>query len=293
MAQRPRWRVSWSATGLALLLVLGAAINQYPAVASWVTQYYQSKLISEVAGSQKDVPAPQIHKGLERARAYNELLVGGALVAANTRKPTSESAPVGEYDYSSLLNATTSGVMGRLRIPGIQVDLPIYHGTDDVTLTKGIGHLEGTSLPVGGLSQHSVLTAHRGLPTAELFDNLDQVEVGDTFVIEVFGEVLSYQVVTTQVVQPNETQSLVPVYGEDLVTLVTCTPLGINTHRILVTGERISPTPIKDVEDSGKRPEIPGFPWWTVVIGGSLLIALTIVWRSGYPPKPRRRRVTR
>lgn len=287
------WRLSWSATGLAALLVIGVVINQYPVVASWVSQYHQSRLITEVAGAQVSILAPKLHHELERARAYNDLLVGGALVAANNRKPTSDSAPVGEYDYSTLLNATPSGVMGRLRIPAIKVDLPIYHGTDDVTLTKGVGHLEGTSLPVGGLSQHSVLTAHRGLPEAELFNNLDRVDIGDTFVVEVFGEVFSYEVVRTQVVQPNETKSLAPVYGEDLVTLVTCTPLGINTHRILVTGQRVLPTPVKDVEDAGQPPRIPSFPWWTLVIGGSVVLAGVIVWRSGYPPKRRPRRAAR
>lgn len=291
--QRPRWRISWSAAGLALLVVIGVTINQYPSVASWVSQYYQSQLIVDVSQSQVTEPRPELLSEIDHARAYNDLLVGGALVAANTRKPTSDSVKVGEYDYYSMLNATPTGVMGRLRIPDIAVDLPIYHGTDDETLTKGVGHLEGTSLPVGGVSQHSVLTAHRGLPEAELFNNLDQVSTGDTFVIEVFGEVLTYRVINTQVVEPDETQSLAPVYGEDLVTLVTCTPLGINSHRILVTGERVTPTPIKDVESAGQRPDIPGFPWWTLVIGASWLLAGFIIWRTGYPPKPRPRRVTR
>lgn len=289
-AAKPRWRMSWSAAGLAAVLVLGVAVNQYPAVASWVSQYNQSQLITEVSGTLADEPTPQLHGEIERAQAYNELLVGGALLAANTRKPTAESGGVGEYDYSSLLKATPTGVMGRLRIPDIDVDLPIYHGTDDLTLTKGVGHLEGTSLPVGGLSQHSVLTAHRGLPEATLFDNLDKVETGDTFVIEVYGEVLTYRVIKTQVVQPEETEALLPVYGHDLATLVTCTPLGINSHRILVTGERVTPTPVEDVQAAGERPEIPGFPWWAVILSGSLVLAAVVVWRAGYPPRPRPKR---
>ena len=290
---RPRWRMPWGAAGLALLMVIGVMVNQYPSVASWVSQYYQSQVIDDVSRAQVSEPLPELHTENTRAREYNQKLVGGALVAANNRKPISESAHAGEYDYNSILNANGTGIMGRLRVPVINVDLPIYHGTDDLTLTKGIGHLEGTSLPVGGESQHSVLTAHRGLPEAELFDNLDKVEIGDTFVIEIFGEVLTYQVIKTQVVQPDETQSLLPTYGEDLVTLVTCTPLGINSHRILVTGERVTPTPIKDVAAAGQRPEIPGFPWWTLAIGGSWILAGIIIWRSGYPPKPRPRRVTR
>ncbi|MEA5053293.1 MAG: class C sortase, partial [Propionicimonas sp.] len=290
---RRRWKLSWSGTGLALLLVAGVAVNQYPAVASWVAQYHQSQLISDVASAEVHQSAQHLETELDRARAYNEQLVGGALVAANDRLPTSDAGPVGGYDYNALLDATPDKVMGRLRIPAIDVDLPIYHGTDDVTLTKGVGHLEGTSLPVGGTSQHTVLTAHRGLPQATLFDDLDKVVVGDTFTIELFGEVLTYRVVTTQVVQPDQNQALNPVYGRDLATLVTCTPLGINSHRILVTGERVLPTPVQDLQAAGQPPDIPGFPWWTVVIAGALTAAALIVRRTGYPPARRPNRALR
>lgn len=283
---RRRWRMPWSAAGLAALLVLGVGLHQYPVVASWVSQYYQSQLITQISGSQVTAPAPELAEEITRARAYNELLVGGALVAANTRKPISDAARVAQVEYSSLLRATPAGVMARLRIPAIAVDLPVYHGTDDETLTKGVGHLEGTSLPVGGASQHAVLTAHRGLPEATLFDDLNRVDVDDTFTIEVFGEVLTYRVFSTQVVEPDETQALAPLYGRDLVTLVTCTPLGINTHRILVTGERVIPTPLADVASAGAPPEI-SFPWWAVVLGGAGLGAVLLVWRSGYA-RPRR-----
>ena len=287
---RPRWRISWSAAGLALLLVIGVGVNQYPSVASWLSQYYQSLLITDVSDAQATEPVPELLNQLQRAHTYNDLLIGGALIEANNRKPTSGSAHVGDYDYSTLLNATSTGVMGRLRIPSIQVDLPIYHGTDDITLTKGVGHLEGTSLPVGGLSQHTVLTAHRGLPEATLFDNLDRVSIGDTFTVELFGEVLTYRVFASQVVEPDESRALNPVYGRDLATLVTCTPLGINSHRILVTAERVTPTPVEDIAAAGERPDIPGFPWWTLVLGATLLMAVAIVWRTGYPPRPRPKR---
>lgn len=278
---RRRWRMPWMSAMFAGLLVMGVMINQYPTVASWVSQYYQSQLIMDVTGQIRE-PDVKIAAAIDRAHAYNELLVSGGLVPANTNKPTAQASRVGEYDYRDLLNATDTGVMGRLRVPSIEVDLPIYHGTDDETLTKGIGHLEGTSLPVGGFSQHSVLTAHRGLPEATLFNDLDRVVIGDTFVVEVFGEVLTYQVVDTQVVDPGDSQAIVPVYGRDLVTLVTCTPLGINTHRILVTGERVTPTPAKDLQEAGQRPDIPGFPWWAVYLSAALVLAIGYVWRSGY-----------
>ncbi len=152
--------------------------------------------------------------------------------------------------------------------------------TDDV-LERGTGHLEGTALPVGGASTHAVLTGHRGLATAELFTHLDRVAVGDTFTIEVFGEVLSYRVSVTRVVAPEDTETLYPQTGRDLVTLVTCTPLGINSHRILVTGERILPTPVDDVAAAGARPDIPGFPWWAVILGAVVLALAAYVWAAG------------
>lgn len=265
------WRLAWPTAVVAALTLVGAALLLYPATASWVSQYQQSQLIVGIA--QEQVPdAPELAAGLVRAREYNDLLVSGASLEANSHKPTGAATDVAGYDYNALLDATPEGVMGRLRVPAIDVDLPIYHGTDDVTLTKGVGHLEGTSLPIGGVSQRSVLTAHRGLPEATLFDNLDRVVIGDTFTIEVFGEVLTYRVIETKVVEPEDTDTLRVVAGEDLVTLVTCTPLGVNTHRILVTGERVTPTPLRDVQQAGAVPDIPGFPWW--VVGGVTVIVL-------------------
>lgn len=171
----------------------------------------------------------------------------------------------------------------------IDVDLPIYHGTSDVTLLRGIGHLEGTALPVGGNGTHAVLTGHRGLAESELFTHLDRLAVGDTFTIEVFGQVLTYRVGETKVVDPSDTETLYPVRGKDLVTLVTCTPLGINSQRILVTGERVTPTPARDLAHAGARPDIPGFPWWVVVIGAAVAVLTLYVWWMGHAP----RRVTR
>ncbi len=280
VAKRRRWRMPWGMLAVVLVMLLGVGVLEYPHVASWLSQYYQSQLIVDVAGEQHD--ATDLHAELVRAHAYNDLLESGALLTANANKPTSDSGAVEQYDYDSLLSATPSGVMGRLRVPSVDIDLPIYHGTDDETLTRGVGHLEGTSLPVGGSSQHSVLTAHRGLPEATLFDNLPEVKMGDRFTIEVFGEVLTYEVVDTQVVEPADTGTLRAVEGEDLVTLVTCTPLGINSHRYLVTGTRVTPTPIKDIEQAGEVPSIPGFPWWAVILIGALLLAVVLIVLAGF-----------
>ena len=281
---RPKWKLRWGALGLAFVVLAGMGVTLYPHVASWLSQYYQSLLIEQVSDPQaQEAIEPSVTTQLRDAHEYNSLLVGGAFLAPDANKPEADAYQVGDFDYNELLKMSDSGIMGRLRIPSIKVDLPVYHGTDDATLLKGVGHLEGTSLPVGGIDQHSVLTAHRGLPQATLFNDLGDVELGDTFTVEVLGEVLTYQVIDSRVVDPSDTDSLRVVAGKDLMTLVTCTPLGINTHRILVTGERITPTPIADIQAAGTPPNIPGFPWWTLWIAGTV-IALTIyVWRAGYP----------
>ena len=277
-----RWRLPLGALGLALVILVGMGTVLYPHVASWFSQYHQSKLIEQVStpAGQQDAES-SISAQLQAAHEYNRLLVGGAFLAPSATKPAASPYQVGNFDYDALLSAGESGIMGRLRIPAIKVDLPLYHGTADATLLKGVGHLEGTSLPVGGLDQHSVLTAHRGLPEATLFNDLDRVATGDTFTVEVLGEVLTYRVIESRVVDPSDTESLRVVAGTDLMTLVTCTPLGINTHRILVTGERITPTPIIDMQRAGTPPNIPGFPWWAVWIGGTALVLTGYVWRAG------------
>ena len=279
--RRRRWRMPWTNAGLALVGLMGVLVMLYPSAASWFAQYNQSLIIEDIGASVQEQPESRLHEQIGLAHQYNEALSGGAVVAPGSNVPTGDGTVSGGPAYGSILDAG-SGMMGRLRIPSIEVDLPIYHGTSDATLEKGVGHLEGTSLPVGGESQHSVLTAHRGLPSATLFDDLGEVKVGETFTIEVFGEVLTYKVIETQTIEPEQTQALVPRFGEDLVTLVTCTPLGINTHRYLVTGVRVTPTPIVDLERAGQRPEIPGFPWWAVGVGAAILaFGVIFVW-SGY-----------
>ncbi|GAA1609521.1 class C sortase [Leucobacter chromiireducens] len=248
---------------VALLALAGIALIQAPSIATWYSQLEYSR---EIVGLNRDTGAGDVTTRaaeLAAARSYNEGLTGAAVVAAGQRIPQAVSDTDGA-DYDGLLASDASGLMARIKIPKIDVDLPIYHGTSDDVLQQGVGHLEGTALPVGGPTTHTVLTGHRGLAKAELFNNLDQLTPGDTFTIEVWGEVLTYRVAETKVVQPDETESLYPVFGKDLATLITCTPLGINTHRILVTGERVTPTPQRDLDAAGAEPTIPGFPWWAV-----------------------------
>jgi sortase A len=276
-------------TVIAVLCILGAALVQYPSIAAWFSQYEQSQRIDAYSHDITDLGAETLREELERAREYNAGITGGAEVAANERLPLARESGE-DVDYDSVLAADADGLMARLKIPAIQVDLPISHGTSERVLRRGVGHLQGTALPVGGASTHSVLTAHRGLATSELFTHLDRVEVDDTFTVEVFGEVLTYRVIRTLVVQPEDTEALLPQAGRDLMTLVTCTPLGINSHRILVTGERVIPTPQHDLDDAGRRPEIPTFPWWIVISAAVVAAAVLYIWLSGRSARPRRSR---
>ncbi|QWW19265.1 class C sortase [Schaalia sp. 19OD2882] len=284
---RPRWRLNRLSLLPALLALLGILALSYPTVAAWLTQYNQSKVVTAYE-QQVAHTDPDARTQLSEARQYNEALSVGALLEANTNVPTGQGSSGSVLDYRKILTANADGLMGRVRIPVIDVDLPIYHGTDERSLLKGVGHLEGTSLPVGGADRRTVLTAHRGLADARMFTDLDKVKIGDSFTVEVFGEVLTYRVRDAKVVQPEETESLRVEPGKDLATLVTCTPLGINSHRILLTGERVVPTPAADVAKAGSPPEVPGFPWWIFWILGALVLVGVYVWWSGLPVKPRK-----
>lgn len=276
-----RWRLPRGALAIAVLALVGAMVLLYPSTAAWWAQYGQSQVVEELEQTSSNAVPASRADALTAARSYNEQLNSGALLEANSRKPVSGTPSDGDTLYDSLLLGDANGAMGRLRIDSIGVDLPIYHGTSDATLAKGVGHLQGTSLPVGGPSTHSVLTAHRGLASATLFNRLDELKIGETFRLEIFGEVLVYRITETKVVAPEDTESLFARYGEDLVTLVTCTPLGINSHRILVTGERVTPTPVVDVQQAGSSPDIPGVPWWAAGLLSTAGIAALYVWRMG------------
>lgn len=258
----------------------------YPQTANWFNTLNQNQQIRQYQKDVKTIGPEGRLRALELAHAYNHALVSGAAVQANHRIPVAQGArlPAG-FDYSTLLDANPYGLMGRIIIPVIGVDLPIYHGTSDAVLAEGIGHLEGSSLPVGGPGTHSVLAGHRGLASSVLFTNLNKVTVGDTFTLSVFGETLTYRVIDTRVVNPDETRELDPVPGKDLVTLVTCTPIGINSQRILVTGQRVLPPPAKAAKAAHAVPSGPGFPWWVLILLLSLVVMTFYVWWSGKPIK--------
>lgn len=283
MSQRT-WKPPVLAILVSLLGLVGIFLILYPSAAGWVSQYNQSKVVSNY-DSQVVVAHPSANEQWLQAHRYNQQLTSGALLESNENKPTGDGTAdtVGSasLNYDDLLKVDDSGLMGRVKIPSISVDLPIYHGTSDETLQTGIGHLEGTSLPVGGKGTRSVLTGHRGLATSKLFTDLNKVDTSDTFTLEILDQVLTYKVREVKVVEPDQTQELRAQPDQDLVTLVTCTPLGINSQRILVTGERITPTPIADIKSAGTQSELPGFPWWLVISLAAIAVAVIWVWRSG------------
>jgi sortase A len=281
---RRRWRPGALLIITAVLAIVGATVLAYSPAASWLSAYNQSLVISKYSDSIANI-RPKASEQLVEAHRYNEALSSGAVLEANTNVPTGKGKSSStEFDYWKLLD-TPSRTMSRIQIPKIGVDLPIYHGTSEETLLKGAGHLQGTSLPVGGKNTRSVITAHRGLADATMFTDLDKIQVGDRFVVTTFGQVLTYQVIDTRVVDPEDTTTLRQQAGKDLVTLVTCTPLGINTHRILVTGQRITPTPPKDKEIAKNTRAQLQFPWWAVLYLGAIVLIVAYTWWAGrtYP----------
>ena len=222
----------------ALTLFLGgAAVFCYPAISNYLNQKNQTRVVQHYEQTVTAQDDALLAEEWAKAEEYNENLAGD---------PVHDPFVPGSGDalpdnYLDVLNI--DGVMGRITIPKIGVDLPIYHGTDAETLEKGVGHIESTSLPIGGEYRHAVLTGHRGLPSAELFTRLDELEPGDQFYLHVLDATLAYQVDQILTVEPQELETLVAEPGQDYVTLVTCTPYGINTHRMLVRGTRIPYVP--------------------------------------------------
>ena len=217
-----------------LCFTVGLLLCSYPLISSVVEHHRQQQAITTYENAVKDAENPE--QILSDAVEYNEMLAqtNGAIVG------DLQETVLAEENYEKLLNVSDTGIMGTIEIPKIQVDLPIYHGTEDEILVYGIGHLEGTALPVGGEGTRCVLTGHRGLPNSKLFTRLDELEKGDLFFLNICNETLAYRVCEIEVIKPEEVEALEPVKGADQVSLVTCTPYGLNTHRMIVTGERIT-----------------------------------------------------
>ena len=216
---------------LLFILFIGLSLLLYPTASDYWNSFHQTRAIATYAENVAKLDNNQYDQLWEEARAYNE-----ALCFRSNPYYLSEEQ---KAQYESLLDVSGLGVMGYIEIPEIDVSLPIYHGTEESVLQVAVGHLDWTSLPVGGESTHCVLSGHRGLPSAKLFTNLDKLREGDTFLLRILDEVLTYEVDQILIVEPQETAALRVVEGKDYCTLVTCTPYGINTHRLLVRGHRV------------------------------------------------------
>lgn len=218
-----------------IFIILGVGIFLYPSISNYLAEKNHIDIIRNYDNLIVKINEEKINEEKEKARIYNENLSGD---------PVHDPFVIGSgyalpENYKEVLNVSDDGVMGYVEIPKISVYLPIYHGTSDEVLEKGVGHIQNTSVPIGGNSTHSILTGHTGLPNAELFTRLDELGIGDIFYIHVLNDVLTYKVFETKVILPDKIDELRILNGKDYVTLVTCTPYGVNSHRLLVKAERV------------------------------------------------------
>ena len=260
---------------LILVFFVGLSVMLYPTISDYINQLHQTRAVANYAADVDKLSDADYTAYFETADAFN------AQIAAD---PDALYFPDRFPSYESTLDVTGTGIMGYITIEKIGVELPIYHGTSDAVLQVAAGHLEGTSLPVGGASTHGVISAHRGLPSAKLFTNLDQLEEGDTFTITVLDRTLTYEVDNISIVLPTETDSLKVVDGKDYITLMTCTPYGINTHRLLVRGRRITtPDKLKHIRVTSDAIKIE--PILTAPIMALPLLLVLLFWLLFAPSK--------
>ena len=255
---------------MSVMLVVGVGLILYPTVADAWNRHVASRAVAGYVEQVADTSKEDREAQLTRAREYNESLVGRGVTRF---LPTQEE----KKEYNAILDITGTGIMGYVTIPKIDARLPIYHGTDETVLQIASGHMEGSSFPIGGESTHAVLTGHTGLPSAMLFTGIDTLEKGDTFTVTVYDDVLTYEVEETHVVLPDNVKNLEIQEGRDLVSLVTCTPYGVNSHRLIVTGTRI-PTPEEAKHATYENKALKQDMLITVIITVATIAALVTVF---------------
>ena len=271
---------------LLLVLLTGLSLLLYPTVSDYWNSFHQSRAIASYTAQVEEMDPADYEAMWNAAAEYNQRL----LADTGDRYRMTEAE---EEEYESILDVTGTGIMGYVEVPKIKTTLPIYHGTDDAVLQIAIGHLGGSSLPVGGESTHCVLTGHRGLPSAKLFTNLDEMEVGDTFFLHVLDQTLTYEVdqILPMVDKDDRdtlNEALQVEEGEDLVTLFTCTPYGVNTHRLLVRGHRVpydgelekSETPVDTMVES-----IQNYYMLYLLLGLAVTILVILLMRKYFVPR--------
>jgi sortase A len=253
-------------------MAVGVCVLLYPVAGNLISKATTTFQIKNYDAAVSKIDDTSRQAMLTAAQDYNAKLSGTITKDAFSAEDTANDQK--DTEYMSLLNV--DGIMGYIEIPNINIYLPIYHGTSEDVLQKGAGHLEGSALPVGGAGTHTVITAHRGLPSAKLFTDLDQLEIGDQFYLHVLGETLAYQIDQILVVEPTDTKALNAVPGEDYATLMTCTPYGINSHRMFVRGFRVPYVP--KVEKTAVALKVQNELWvapmWIVVPAGIVLFIL-------------------
>ena len=217
---------------LVLVFLTGVALLLYPTFADWWNSFHQSRAVASYMDSVSELDTERYEEILAEADAYNQKLVETGIIWTLDEEQLEE--------YNKQLNINESGIMGYIDIPKISITLPVYHGVDEAVLQVAIGHIAGSSLPVGGENTHCIVSGHRGLPSARLFTDLDKLVDGDTFTMTVLNRTVTYQVDQVRIVEPTDVSDLQIVEGKDYCTLVTCTPYGINTHRLLVRGHRVA-----------------------------------------------------
>lgn len=255
-----------------IIILAGLMVLMYPVVATQWNNRVQEQVAKQYEEDLVEAPPEQINKALEAAKEYNRSHTDGPILDPWLARISEDNLDYQEYEK----HLEGVSAMSQLAIPAIDVRLPVYHGTRDDTLQKGLGHLYGSALPTGGEGFHSVITGHTGLTNATLLDDLVDVEVGDAIYLSTFGERMKYEVYDIEVVLPEETDSLRAEEGRDLLTLITCTPYGINTHRLLVHAERV---PMDPDEASVLDESTSTVQWWMWALGLlALLILLGLAW---------------
>lgn len=269
----------------AVVVIIGLMIMLYPVVSTAWNNMNTSRIAQEYAKLDKEIPQETHNATWDAARAYNEQRVTGPILDPWLNQVADDSAEYGQY----LDQLADHEAMARFVFPAIDADLPLFHGTKNETLQRGLGHLYGSDLPVGGQSTHSVITGHTGLSNSTMFDHLKTAKEGDAFYIQVAGHRLKYVVDQVKVVLPTETDDLQPVNGKDYITLVTCTPYGINSHRLLVRGHQVPLAPEEITVFDGNHGAV--WQWWMyLLIAAVTVIGATFVWwvrRQSQRPAPR------
>jgi len=282
----------------AVCFLAAICIMLYPAVSSYVNEKYRSEIHTAYEEVIEQADNSELLQAKERAISYNQSIIPGTAVG---NAYSQEALRAAAEDYDNQLNIAGDGLMGYVEVPKINVNLPIYHGTDSDTLDRGVGHLLGSSLPVGGENTHAILTGHSGMASQRLFTDLEQLETGDIFYLHVLGETLAYQVDRINTVLPYDTSLLGISQGEDYCTLVTCTPVTVNTHRLLVRGTRIPYEEAQEVQEEIEITEEPQTSNWAeqyilgicmgilaVLIAG-LIIVSVILYRRKHPRRKKRK----